>query len=82
MGSPFSRRASRSRWRPWRPRTGAMGPKTAAITFAVLEALSLRKPLSQLLARARPRTRDGLAFATLSSATLGFLRSTLRRRSA
>jgi len=82
MGSPFFRRASRSRWRPWRPRTGALSPRTAAMTFAVLEVLSLRKPLSQLLAHARPRTRYGLAFATLGSATLGFLRSNLRRRSA
>jgi hypothetical protein len=52
------------------------------MTFAALEVLSLRKPLSQLLARARPRTRNGLAFAILGSATLGFVRSNLRRRSA
>jgi hypothetical protein len=52
------------------------------MTFAVLEVLSLRKPLSQLLARARPRTRNGLAFAILGSATLGFVRSNLRRRRA
>lgn len=50
------------------------------MTFAVLEVLSLRKPLSQLLARARPRTRNGLAFATLGGATLSFLRGNPRRR--
>ncbi|WP_164008758.1 hypothetical protein [Pyxidicoccus trucidator] len=80
MWSPSFRRASRSLWRPWSPRAGVLGPRTAAVTFAVLEVLSLRKPLSQLLARARPRTRNGLAFATLGGATLSFLKGNLRRR--
>lgn len=84
MWSPSFRRASRSLWRPRRPRTGVLGPRTAAMTLALLELFSLRKPLGQALARARPRTRQGLAFATLGGATLRFfgaqLGSQVRRR--
>lgn len=50
------------------------------MTFALLEVLSLRKPLSRALARARPRTRGGLAFATLGSASLGLLKARLEWR--
>lgn len=50
------------------------------MTFALLEVLSLRKPLSRALARARPRTRNGLALATLGSATLGLLRARMEWR--
>ncbi len=82
MWSPSFRRASRSFWRLRSPRTGVLGPRTAAVTFALLEVLSLRKPLAGALARARPRTRNGLAFATLGGATLGLLRARLGQRNA
>jgi hypothetical protein len=80
MWSPSFRGASRSLWRSRRPRTGVLGPRTAAMTFALLKVLALRKPLSGVLARARWRPQKGLAFATLSGATLGLLKSGLERQ--
>ena len=80
MWSPSLRRASPSLWRRCSPRKkGALGLRTAAMTFAVLEVLTLREPLSRALARTRPRTRNGLAVATLGGATLGFLKARLER---
>jgi len=79
MWSPSFRRASPSPWRRWSPRKGTLGARTAAMTFAVLEVLTLRKPLSRALALTRPRTRSGLAVATLGGATLGLLRARLEQ---
>ncbi|MFP2930999.1 hypothetical protein ACLESO_38540 [Pyxidicoccus sp. 3LG] len=59
-----------------RPRQGVLGARTAAMTFAVLELLSLRQPLRGMLGREGSR---GLALAALGGATLRLLKSRLDR---
>ncbi|QSQ20518.1 hypothetical protein JY651_35520 [Pyxidicoccus parkwayensis] len=66
-------------WRLRRPSRGALNPRTAAITFTMLQVLSLGRVPGTALARAR--TRRGLAFAALGGATLRLLGKRLRRRS-
>lgn len=78
MWSPSFLRASRSSWRQRERRAGLMSPRTAAVTFTVLQALSLGGARGSLLARAR--TKRGLAFAALGGATLRLLRGRLDSR--
>jgi hypothetical protein len=52
-----------------------LGPRTAAVTFAVLEMLSLRRAAGGGLTRAR--ANRGLAIAALGGATLRLLKSRL-----
>lgn len=75
MWSPSFRRAKRTPWRSRSPREGVLGPRTAAMTFAVLEVLSLRRAPGGGLTRAR--ANRGLAFAALGGATLQLLKGRL-----
>lgn len=77
MWSPSFRSAKRMSWLPRRQRAGVLGPRTAAVTFAVLEILSLRRTPGDGLVRAR--TNRGLAFAALGGATLRLLKLRLEK---
>lgn len=75
MWSPSFRRAKRTPWRSRSSRKGVLSPRTAAITFAVLEVLSLRRAAGGGLTRAR--ANRGLTIAALGGATLRLLKSRL-----
>ena len=75
MWSPSFRRSGRASWRlrsRTRSRAGVLGPRTAAVTFAVLKVLALHPSGLGVLSRRRSATR-GLAFATLGGTTLRLL---------
>ncbi|MCP3136041.1 hypothetical protein [Pyxidicoccus xibeiensis] len=76
MRIPSFRRAVPSRWSPrsWtRPGPGMLGPRTAAVTFGVLEVLSLRKLLG-------PERSRGLALVALGGAAMRLLKSRFRQQ--
>jgi hypothetical protein len=77
MWSPSFRRAKRTPWRPRSARAGVLGPRTAAVTFALLEVLSLRRAPGGGPTRAR--MNRGLAFAALGGATLRLLKARLEK---
>lgn len=79
MWSPSFRKPSRAFWRPrspTRPRPGVMGPRTAALTFAVLRLLTPRAVPGAL----KQSAANGLALATLGGATLRLVRFRLAKQ--